>query len=206
MRPVRALAVVAAVVLAGCDSGGGDASDPSTTRAPGSSTTTTTTSSEAPTTTTAATAGTTTTPAVATLGLDGIGALRLGMARAEAEKTGMLGPVGPGCELSGSTGADLLPPLEGGVEFDAEGRLESVNLRAGATTAEGVPPTATLEQLRQAYDGRNGFTLTRDDGPVEAFGIFLEKAFKGEASYTFDFDVGTTKASSVSVPAPAFCE
>ncbi|MGQ0519549.1 MAG: hypothetical protein ACT4PX_00175 [Actinomycetota bacterium] len=199
MRPASALALAAALALAGCSSGdGGEA--PTTTREPAS-----TTSAPASTTTTAGAAATPTT-GVPTLGLDGIGALRLGMSRAAAEQTRMLGPVGPACELSGTTGADLLPPLEGSVEFGPDGRLESINLRAGATTAEGVAPTASLDEVRQAYDGRNGFTLTRDDSPAEVFGIFLEEASKGDASYTFDFDVGSSKASSVSVPAPAFCD
>jgi hypothetical protein len=201
MRPASALVLVAALALAGCSSGD-DEADPTTTEAPAS----TTTRAPASTTTTAAAAASTTAVAPITLGLDGIGALRLGMPRAAAEQTKMLGPVGPGCELSGTTGADLLPPLEGGVEFGSDGRLESINLRAGATTAEGVAPTATLDEVRQAYDGRNGFILTRDDGTAEVFGIFLVEVSKGEASYTFDFDVGSSKASSVSVPAPAFCE
>lgn len=201
MRPVSAVALIAALALAGCSSGDGE-EGPTTTREPAS-----TTSGPAPTTTTtAAGAATTTTTAVPTLGLEGIGSLRLGMARAAAEQTKMLGPVGPACEQSGTTGADLLPPLEGSVEFGPDGRLESITLRAGATTAEGVAPTASLDQVRQAYDGRNGFTLTRDDSPAEVFGIFLEEASKGDASYTFDFDVGSSKASSVSVPAPAFCD
>lgn len=188
------------MVLAGCSSGD-DEADPTTSAAP-----TSTTKAPASTTTTTAAGATTTTAVVPTLGLDGIGALRLGMSRAAAEETKMLGPVGPGCELSGTTGADLLPPLEGSVDFGPDGKLESINLRAGATTAEGVAPTATLDQVRQTYDGRNGFILTRDDGTAEVFGIFLVEVSKGEASYTFDFDVGSSKASSVSVPAPAFCD
>lgn len=200
MRPASALVLVAAMVLAGCSSGD-DEADPTTSAAP-----TSTTKAPASTTTTTAAGATTTTAVVPTLGLDGIGALRLGMSRAAAEETKMLGPVGPGCELSGTTGADLLPPLEGSVDFGPDGKLESINLRAGATTAEGVAPTATLDQVRQTYDGRNGFILTRDDGTAEVFGIFLVEVSKGEASYTFDFDVGSSKASSVSVPAPAFCD
>lgn len=200
MRPASALVLVAAMVLAGCSSGD-DEADPTTSAAP-----TSTTKAPASTTSTAAAGATTTTAVVPTLGLDGIGALRLGMSRAAAEETKMLGPVGPGCELSGTTGADLLPPLEGSVDFGPDGKLESINLRAGATTAEGVAPTATLDQVRQTYDGRNGFILTRDDGTAEVFGIFLVEVSKGEASYTFDFDVGSSKASSVSVPAPAFCD
>ncbi|HEX6596729.1 MAG TPA: hypothetical protein VF045_07330, partial [Acidimicrobiales bacterium] len=113
--------------------------------------------------TTPATAATTaapstTTTAVPSLTVEGIGALRLGMSRAAAEQTRLLGPVGPGCELSGSTGADLLPPLEGSVDFGSDGALESITLRSGADTAEGVAPTATLDEVRQAYDGRNGFS------------------------------------------------
>lgn len=185
-----------AVVLAGCQDGGdGD----------GDTTSTTTSTTGAPTTTTAA-PSTTSTTAPPRLTLEGIGALRLGMARAEAEQTRLLGPVGPGCELAGTSGADLLPPLVGSVEFSPEGRLAAFNLRSGAQTAEGVAPNATLDEVRQAYDGRNGFTLTRDDATEDVFGVFLMKASKGGGSYTFVFGTNATRATSVAVPRPSFCD
>jgi hypothetical protein len=192
---MRVVLAAMALCLAACDDGDDDdaASTTSSTTAPPSTTTSTAPSS-------------TTTTGPPRLTLEGISALRLGMSQAEAEQTRLLGPVGPGCELAGTTGANLLPPLVGSVEFSTEGRLEALNLRSGAQTAEGVAPNATLDEVRQAYDGRNGFTLTRDDTTEQVFGVFLMKAAKGEGSYTFVFDSNATRATSVAVPRASFCD
>jgi len=202
-----ALVLVFTLVLSACgsDDDGATVVATSTSTGSGSTSSTTATTTAVPTTATTA-VPTPVTAAVLALAPDGIGPLRLGMPRAAAEQTRMIGLVAPGCELSGTSDADLLPPLVGGVDFSSDGKLQSVELRSGATTAEGVAPTATIEQIRHAYDGRGGFAVDRDDSTEEVFGIFLVKASKGGASYTFVFESKATRATSVVVPAPSFCD
>jgi hypothetical protein len=136
---------------------------------------------------------------------DGLGPLRLGMTAADAEKTGLIGSVGPGCELGGTEAAKLQAPLVGTVNF-SEGKLESIDLRAGASTEEDVAPTATVEEITEAYDGENGFTLKRIDETEEQYGFFMLEASKGGKKYSFIVEVDEVRASSVAVPDPLFCE
>lgn len=136
---------------------------------------------------------------------DGLGPLTLGMTASEAGRTGLIGDVGPGCELGGTEAAPLRAPLVGNVNF-SDGKLESIDLRAGASTEEDVAPTATVEAITAAYDGRNGYTLRRIDETAETFGFFLLEASKGGRTYSFIVEVDAVRASSVAVPDPLLCE
>ena len=138
---------------------------------------------------------------------DGLGALVLRMPKAAARATGMLGPEGPGCEPSSTVHAPLLAPLAGHAAFNSEGRPLGLSLEGGTTTAEGVAPNATADQVLQGYDGKNGFFAERQDALVETYGVFVINVSKDSgAGYTFVFQEGATTASSVATPGPEFCE
>ena len=177
--------LVAVLAMAGCDNGAESTAPPEDT---------TTTS-----------VATSTTSAEPTLRTDGLGALSLGMSAADADETGLIGPVGPGCELGGTEAARLKPPLVGSVNF-SDGKVESIDLRGGATTEENVAPTATVDEITQAYDGRNGFSLRKITETEEQFGFFLLEASKDGKTYSFVVDTGAERATSIAVPDPLFCE
>lgn len=190
--------LVAVLAAAGCDNGVESTAPPDVT-----------TTTSAATTSTGGTSVRATEPAppdaAPTLRTDGLGPLTLGMSAADAGETGLIGPVGPGCELGGTEAASLKPPLAGTVDF-SDGKLESIDLRGGAKTKENVGPNATVDEITRAYDGRNGFSLKRITETEEQFGIFLLEASKNGEKYTFVVETGEVRATSVAVPDPLFCE
>src|SRR4051794_33831365 len=86
----------------------------------------------------------------ATLRLDGVGPLHLGMSRADALKTGWLAQRGPGGELGGPpipityrlSGPKAPDGIRGTVEFRF-GHLRAITMTRGATTTTGVRVGAT---------------------------------------------------------------
>lgn len=101
-----------------------------------------------------------------TLGLDGIGPLKIGMSESAAENTGWLSDRQvPWCPFASETdpsyqleGPEAPAELDGLVIF-MEGSLNQIVVRAGAATGEGIGiGTSTLDDLTEAY-GTRGYQV-----------------------------------------------
>lgn len=194
-RIVASVVAAALLFLPACESGSDDASSSTTTGAGPSSTT-----NDASTTSTTAAGAIVLSP-------EGLGPLKLGMTTAAAQATGLIGPVGEGCEFAGTRDAALLAPLEGAVTFGDDDLVQAVDVDSGASTAEGLAPDASIDQIEAAYDGHNGFTLARDDTPLDVFGLFLLNVSRGgDEVYGFVFNEGNTRARGVAAPNVQFCD
>jgi hypothetical protein len=135
----------------------------------------------------------------------GVAAVKLGRTYTSLRVAGLLGKVGPGCELAGpnARSAPLVQPLKGSVDLTRRSprRVANVTVLGGAT-AHGVGVGDTQAAARAAYpklrldhrgDGTLGVTIGRvprsGGGPLE-----------------FAFDVKTKTVSLIGVPHIAVCD
>lgn len=160
---VIGVALGAYLVVSGDDDEGVEASGSTTTAPSGDgSSTTTTAATGAP------------DPAGVALSREGLGALRIGMTKAQAEATGMLGAFTPGCEvrMPRPEGAPLLAPYDGYVEVDG-GVVTSITVHSGAATDPGgVRAGDRLDEATAAFEAA-GLTVTVDEGTEEVFGVWF---------------------------------
>lgn len=135
-------------------------------------------------------------------GVDGV---KLGMTYTHLRAAGLVGKIGPGCELAGpqARSARLRAPLRGSVDFTqtTPRKVAAISVTAGAT-ARGVGVGATVARIRQAFP-----KAVADHGTDSTFGITLYKVPKsGGGKLQFAVDTTTKKVTIIAVPAIAFCE
>ena len=202
---MRRLLVLGLVALAAVACSGDDDKTTATT-----TTTSTSVPSDATSTSTGAGSASSTTAApqgMTVVTEQGIGQLRLGMTVAQAQATGQIGTVGPGCELAGpgEQAADLhVGPATGAVTFQ-ESALVGVMVRSGAKTAAGVGPGSTLAQIQQAY--AKGYEIKTDDSYKDQFGFTLVSVLRnGTQLFDFSVDADANTVREIWVPRVRLCE
>jgi hypothetical protein len=135
----------------------------------------------------------------------GVGPVKLGMTYAQLRAHGLVGTIGPGCELAGpqARAARLRAPLRGSVDFTqtAPRKVATIGITGGAR-ARGVGIGATAAKIRRAYP-----KVVADHSTDATFAITLYKVPKsGGGRLQFGVDTTTKKVTIIAVPAIAFCE
>jgi hypothetical protein len=135
----------------------------------------------------------------------GVGQVKLGKTFGELRDAGLIGPLRPGCELSGPNTrfARLKPPLRGTVDFTrtTPRRVKRVTVRGGAK-ARGVGIGATIAQIRAAFP-----KARVDHSTEELFRITLVRIPRdGGGRIQFAVDTDTGRTTAIAVPGIAFCE
>jgi hypothetical protein len=188
------LVIVTVVALTACGGGGGKESETGTT---------TSSSTAVPSTTS------TTLDVVEPLQLTeaGLGALAIGMSTSAASDTGLIGALGPGCELAGP--GQQAAPLQGGVTglatFDG-GTLSAISVRGGVSTAAGIHVDSSLADVQAAY-GSDGYVVSVDDSTIEMFGIAIVTITKnGQPAFGMTLDPVTQTVTGMATPNIQFCE
>ncbi|MSO79999.1 MAG: hypothetical protein EXQ79_10425 [Acidimicrobiia bacterium] len=137
----------------------------------------------------------------------GLGALTIGLSTSAASDTGLIGSIGPGCELAGT--GQQAAPLQGGVNgsatFDA-GALSAISVVGGASTAAGISVGSSLSDVQSAYSA-DGYSVSVDDSTVDIFGIRLVTVTKnGQPAFGMTLDPATNAVTGMATPSIQFCE
>jgi hypothetical protein len=135
----------------------------------------------------------------------GVGEVRLGMTAEALRKRGLVGRLGPGCELAGpgTRSARLRAPLRGEVDFTRRTprRARNIAVRGGAT-ARGVGVGASGADVRAAFP-RARF----DRSTEELFGVTLVRIPEGGGGrMQMTISLRTGKVTVIGIPYIAFCE
>ncbi len=135
----------------------------------------------------------------------GVGAVKLGKRYTTLRSAGLVGRIGPGCELAGPSArsARLRSPLKGSVDFTQSTPRKVANIAVtGGATARGVGVGASAARIRQAYP-----KVVVDRTTEAVFGITLYKVPKsGGGRLQFDVDTTSKKVTTIGIPAIAFCD
>lgn len=144
-----------------------------------------------------------------TLRNNGIGPLKLGMARADAVATGWLSNRGLGCELASPraityelNGSSAPAAITGFAEFNG-GKLTNLTLTKGVRTKSGVVPgTTTIRQAVSLFRKAGYSASSRYDTTFQA--TFVTAKRNGRQLFS---GVGSkTRLDSVSIPFTPVCE
>jgi hypothetical protein len=135
----------------------------------------------------------------------GVGAVKLGATYTALRAAGLLGKVGPGCELAGprTRSAPLRAPLRGSADLTlgAPRRVARIVVDRGAA-ARGVGIGATAAAIRTAFP-----KVVLDHGTEATFGIAIARVPKsGGGRIEFAVDAKTKRVTLIGVPAIGFCE
>ena len=135
----------------------------------------------------------------------GVGQVKLGMTHSQLRQQGLVGVLGPGCELGGpdTRAAKLKAPLDGFVTYTLTSprKVTSITIRGGAK-ARGVGIGATIAQIKAKFP-KAKVTHATD----EVFGLTLVRIPKdGGGKFSFGVDVDTGKTTVIGVPGIGFCE
>jgi hypothetical protein len=135
----------------------------------------------------------------------GVGRVKLHATHASLKAKGLVGPMRPGCNLSGpnAKAAKLRAPLKGAVDLGLKSprRVKSIVVSGGAT-ARGVAIGDRKADVLAAYPKAKFDTSTR-----KVFGITLVKIPKnGGGRLQMAIDVKTHKVTLFGIPFIAFCE
>jgi hypothetical protein len=135
---------------------------------------------------------------------EGVGKVKLGKRHSVLRAQGLVGPIGPGCELGLNTrSAKLKPPLKGSVNYTQSSprKVTDITITGGAK-ARGVGIGATIPQIKAKFPHakvRHGLesiaNVTVVKIPQVDGGVFR-----------FLVDVDTKETVSVGVPFVALCE
>jgi hypothetical protein len=146
----------------------------------------------------------------ATLRLDGIGPLKLGMTRTAAVRTGWLSNRGTGCELGGPPlpityrlkGSEAPKGVTGVAEFNG-GKLTHLSFTKGVRTATGVVlGTTTTAQMVSRYRNAGYMAKAQYSGVFE--GTFVDVK-KGSRQVIGGFGTGKT-VTTLAIPAVRVCD
>jgi hypothetical protein len=135
----------------------------------------------------------------------GVGGVKLGERYTVLRAQGLIGKIGPGCELGGpnTRSAKLRSPLKGSVDFTLTSprRVMTISVTGGAK-AHGVGIGSTITQIK------NVFTHAKVDHSTEAvFGITLVKIPKRDGGrFQFAVSVATHKTTIIGIPNIAICD
>jgi hypothetical protein len=135
---------------------------------------------------------------------EGVGKVKLGKRHSVLRAQGLVGPIGPGCELAKNTrSAKLKPPLKGNVNYTQSSprKVTDISIRGGAK-ARGVGIGATIPQIKAKFP-----KAKVDHSTESVFGITLVRIpSDGGGRIKFAVDVTTHKTTIIGVPIIAFCE
>jgi len=135
----------------------------------------------------------------------GVGQVKLGMTHSQLRAQGLVGTLGPGCELGGpdTRAARLKAPLQGFVNYSLTSprKVREITIRGGAK-ARGVGIGATIAQIKAKFPKAKVSHATDD-----VFRVTLVKIPQdGGGRFHFAVDVDTGKTVVIGVPRIAFCE
>lgn len=136
---------------------------------------------------------------------EGVGKLKVGMKHKRARELGLVGRIGPGCELGGpnTRSAQLKPPLRGSVNYTLTKprRIRDITIKGGAE-ARGVGIGDTIPDVKAAYP-----KAKVDHSTDDTFLLTLVKIPKdGGGKLRFGVSTKTDKITVIGVPYIAFCE
>jgi hypothetical protein len=135
----------------------------------------------------------------------GVGQVKLGRTHSQLRAQGLVGTLGPGCELGGpdTRAAKLKAPLQGSVNYSLTSprKVQEITIRGGAK-ARGVGIGATIAQIKAKFPKAKVSHATDD-----VFRVTLVKIPQdGGGRFHFAVDVDTGKTVVIGVPRIAFCE
>jgi hypothetical protein len=133
-----------------------------------------------------------------------VGGVHIGDRHRSLRARGLVGRIGPGCELAENTrSARLKAPLKGSVNYtQTTPRLVTDILVRGGAKARGVGVGARPRAIRRAFP-----KATFDHGTDAVFGITLVKVpRRGGGRLQFAVSTKTHRVTLIGVPFIAFCE
>jgi hypothetical protein len=140
------------------------------------------------------------------IGPKAAGGVKIGASYTSLRRKGLIGKIGPGCELAGpnARSARLKSPLKGSVDFTFKSprRVTTITITGGSATARGVGIGDTLEDIQAAYP-----KAKVDHSSDETFEFTLVTIPKsGGGKLQFAVSTKTGKITLIGVPNIAFCE
>ena len=131
--------------------------------------------------------------------------MKLGKTYTSLRNSGLLGKIGPGCELAGrnARAAALRLPLGGSVDLSQSTprRVRVISVTRGGT-ARGVGIGATQARIKRAYPA-----AVVDRSTEKTFGITIVRVPKGAGGrLAFGISTRTNKVTVIGIPHIAICD
>jgi hypothetical protein len=135
----------------------------------------------------------------------GVGGVNLGATYSSLRVAGLLGNIGPGCELAGpkARSAPLRLPLQGGADLTttAPRRVAAITI-AGGASARGVGIGARRAAIKAAYP-----RMRLEHNGEKVLGVTIAHVPKGGGGpLEFALSTKTGKVTLIGVPGIRFCE
>jgi hypothetical protein len=135
----------------------------------------------------------------------GVGGVKLGTTYTALRAAGLVGKIGPGCELAGprARSARLTAPLKGAVDFTqtTPRKAAAISVTGGAK-ARGVGIGATIGMIRRAFP-----KVIADHGTDTTFGLTLYRVPRGGGGrLELGVNTKTKRVTIIGIPAIGFCD